>query len=157
DDGGPRARGRRRGRPRSRPLSDRLPWLVQPHARAARRRPARVVGLRRSDPRRPGPLRRGPDQPGLSRAELPARRRHPRARAGPDGRTGATMSRGSAAASPVLAQTGPTGVRVVRAMARVRDPGASSGRFLGAVLLVALVALLLQGATVPHTHAGVSP
>jgi hypothetical protein len=42
-------------------------------------------------------------------------------------------------------------------MARVRHPGASSSRFLGAVLLVALAALLLQGATVPHTHAGVSP
>jgi hypothetical protein len=42
-------------------------------------------------------------------------------------------------------------------MLGVRDPGASSRRVLGAVLLVALAALLLQGATVPHTHAGVSP
>lgn len=38
-----------------------------------------------------------------------------------------------------------------------RRSGASSHRLLGAVLLIALAALLLQGATVPHTHAGVSP
>jgi hypothetical protein len=42
-------------------------------------------------------------------------------------------------------------------MLGVRDPGAPSRRLLGAFLLVALAALLLQGATVPHTHAGVSP
>jgi hypothetical protein len=42
-------------------------------------------------------------------------------------------------------------------MAGVRRHGVSSGRLLGAVLLVALATLLLQGATVPHTHAGVSP
>jgi hypothetical protein len=42
-------------------------------------------------------------------------------------------------------------------MPGVRRSGASSRRWLGVVLLVALAALALQGASVPHTHAGVSP
>jgi hypothetical protein len=42
-------------------------------------------------------------------------------------------------------------------MRGVPCPGASSRRLLGAILLVALATLLLQGATAPHTHAGVSP
>jgi hypothetical protein len=42
-------------------------------------------------------------------------------------------------------------------MPGIRHLGGPSRRLLGAVLLVALAALLLQGAAVPHTHAGVGP
>jgi hypothetical protein len=42
-------------------------------------------------------------------------------------------------------------------MLRRRERHASSSRLLGLIVLVALATLLLQGATVPHTHAGVGP
>jgi hypothetical protein len=42
-------------------------------------------------------------------------------------------------------------------MPGVHRSGASPRRLLGGIVLVALAALLLQGATVPHTHPVVSP
>ena len=42
-------------------------------------------------------------------------------------------------------------------MLRRNERHQSSRRLLGLLLLGALVTLLLQGATVPHTHAGVRP
>ena len=55
-----------------------------------------------------------------------------------------------------LARTGRAGVSLVTVMSRARIARPTSSP-LGFLLLVAVFALLLQGACLPHTHAGVGP